>query len=244
MDNECFKCGASGDKVRLYNAISNKGIVKACDECISVEKIPIIKKPTNMQIEESQKHISVRDRLSGMNKRLIKRDKEVTLRELIDKRFKDRKDKLPEDLIDNFHWTIQRIRRAKKISRDKFAKDIGETEEAIKMIENGFLPEEDYRLIKKIEDYLKVSLRKPGTSEFPATEPPKKFILDNSLIEDEDLKELSFENEKVKQLKISDLRKMKKKHEEEILNEPLDSWEEEYSQDDEMFFDENFEDDY
>lgn len=226
--SECFKCGVSGDKVRLYDAISNRGIVKACDDCISIEKIPIIKKPTNIQMMEAQRQKSVRDRLSGMNKKLVT-SKEVTLRELIDKRFEDKKIKPPSDLIDNFHWTIQRIRRARKIPREKFAKEIRETEETIKMIENGFLLENNYKIINKIESYLGVDLRKPGTSGFPDTELSKKFILDNSLIEQEQPRKLSFEDSIIKQLKISDLKEMKERHEEEILKEPISSWEGEWN---------------
>lgn len=238
--DECFRCGVSGDKVRLSHAISNKGIVQICDNCASIEKIPIIKKPTDNQITESQRYIPVRDRLSGMNRsRGIGR--EVTLRDLVDRDLKAKKIQPHPDLIDNFHWTIQRIKRAKKITREQFAKAIGESDATVKMIEQGFLPENNYKIINKIESYLGISLRKPGTSGFPETtkEPLKKFFLDDSLItKEEQIKKLSFDNSTTKQMKIADLKEMKKRYEKENVKKPVDSWEEEYSQDDEQFLDE------
>lgn len=230
---ECFKCGVSGEKVRLQSAISNKGIVKICSQCASSEKFPMIRRATENQIAESQKQKPIRDRLTEMNKRLI--NKEITLKDIIDQNAKS-KIQLPPDLIDNFHWTIQRIKRIRKITREEFAKAIGENEATMRMIEQGFLPNNDYKIISKIENYLGVSLRKPGTSGFPDTSmrSSRRFVLDNSLIEKEQKEEapkkLSFNISESKQLRISDLKDMDKK-------KTIDSWEEEYSQDDEQFLD-------
>ena len=231
--NVCFKCGVSGDKVRLRDAISSKGIVKICEICASSEKLPIIKRVTEEQLAQAQTQRPIRDRLTGMNQSLMK--KEVTLRDIIEKNVKS-KIPLPSDLIENFHWTIQRIKRTRKITREEFAKAIGENEATIRLIEQGILPNNDYKLINKIENYLGVSLRKPGTSGFPDTSgtSPRRFVLDNSLIEKEQREEapkkLSFNIPDSKQMRISDLKDMDKK-------KTIDTWEEEYSQDDEQFLD-------
>ncbi len=234
---ECFKCGVSGDKVRLSNAISSKGIVKICDDCASAEKLPIIKKPTDSQIIDSQRQKSVRDRLTGMNKRLVS-GREISLRDLIDQKFKNKTVHSNPDLADNFHWVIQRIRRARKITREEFAKGINEPEATVRMIEQGILPENNYKIITKIEEYLKINLRKTGSSGFLDTTPSRRFVLDDSLTTKEQPKKFSLDKETTKQLKIADLREMKQKQEREIPKEPVDSWEEEYSQDDEEFLDE------
>jgi transcriptional regulator with XRE-family HTH domain len=151
----------------------------------------------------------------------------------------------PTDLIENFHWTIQRIKRARKITREEFAKAIGEDEAVVRMIEQGVLPNNDYKIINKIETYLGISLRKPGNSGFPDTSikaKERRFVLDNSLIEKEKQEEtpgkLSFNFSDSKQLKISDLKEMKKKQEGVNDNSKDNVWEEEYSQDDEKFLDE------
>jgi ribosome-binding protein aMBF1 (putative translation factor) len=231
--NECYRCGVSGDKVNLYHAISNRGIVKICGDCNSLEKLPIMKKPTDEQISESKspRHVSVSERLNNMNRTRL--GTEVSLRTLVDKNLKSQIVQVPADLIPNFHWTIQRIRRARKISREEFAKGIGEPESTVRMVEQGLLPEDNYKIINKIEGFLKISLRKAGTSEF-ASNDPRRFTLDNSLIE-RTPKKLSFDRNATKDIKIEDLREMKKKEEEKKSSS--DSWEEEYSQDDEKFLD-------
>lgn len=238
---ECFRCGASDERVRLHDAISGKGIVKVCDDCASLERLPIIKRATEKQIEESQRHVSMRDRLAGMNRGRIA-GREVTLRDLIDKNINAGKIQPHPDLIENFHWTIQRIRRARKITREEFAKGISEPESTIRMVEQGFLPENNYKVINKIESFFGVTLRKSGSSGFPDTnlhEPSRRFVLDNSLIEKEKEppKRLSFNRDAARQLKISDLKDMKKKQDEAPKSQPVDSWEEEYSEDDEKFLD-------
>ena len=174
--SECFKCGISDSDEKLYNAISPKGIVKVCKKCAVSERLPIIKKPTESQITESKRYRTVQERLALMtNQRVL--NKEVTLRDLIDKKFKAGNPH--PDLIDNFHWTIQRIKRARRITREQFAKAIGESEATVRMIEQGFLPEDNYKIISKIESYFGINLRKPGTSGFPNTEDvPKRFSLE------------------------------------------------------------------
>ena len=232
--NECYKCGVSGDSAKLYHAISNRGIVKICGDCNSLEKLPIMKKPTEEQILESKspRSKSVTERLTNMNRgRLI--GTEVSLRTLVDKKFNSPIVQVPADIIPNFHWTIQRIRRARKISREEFARGISEPESTVRMIEQGLLPEDNYKIINKIEGFLKISLRKSG-SEF--IDPSKRFVLDNSLVERNAPKKLSFDRNATKELSVRDLRDMKKK-EEDKKNIPSESWEEEYSQDDEKFLD-------
>ncbi len=233
--NECFKCGVSGERAELYNAISSKGIVKICRDCASIEKMPIIRKPTNDQIAEAQRHKTVQERLAGMNRGKLRT--EVTLRDLVDKNLKAGKNQSnPSDLTDNFHWTIQRIRRARKITREQFAKGIGESDATVRMIEQGFFPENNYRIINKIESFLGIRLRKPGTSEFSQEKP---YRLDNSLISESD-KKLAFNENTTKRLKISDLRDMKRQKKEE--KQPIDSWEEQRDEDGNLIENEDFED--
>jgi len=236
---ECYKCGISGNKVKLYSAISNKGIVKICGDCNSIEKFPIIKQPTEQQIADSKnlRHISISERLRNMNKGIIA-GKEVNLRTLVDKKFETNTVQIPSDIIPNFHWTIQRIRRSRKISREAFARGIGELESTVRMIEQGILPEENYKIINKIENFLQVNLRKEGSSRFPDTS--RKFILDNTLTEKMPVQKKSFfSRDSTKDMKVEDLKKLNKK------DDSVEIWEEEYSQDDEQFLDkqENFDED-
>lgn len=242
--NECFRCGISEEKAKLYSAISERGVVKICGDCNLIEKLPIIKKPSDSQIEDSKRQKSVRDMLSGINKGKLLAGREVSLRELVDRNLKERKEKQPADLVDNFHWTIQRIRRNRKITREQFAKGIGEPESTVRMIEQGVLPDNNYKIISKIESYLGISLKKPGTTGFPNTdarEQERRFTPETTIKEPP--KRLGFDRNSASQLKIQDLKEMKKTlSDSEKSKKPVDSWEEERSQDDEQFLDEVDED--
>ena len=236
---ECFKCGISEEKVKLYDAISNRGLIKICEDCASREDLPIVKKPTEEQIVESKTpgSKSVRDRLKNMQRNNFTIGREPTLRDLVDKKFKTNTFQTPSDLVPNFHWTIQQIRRARKITREQFAKGIGESEATVRMVEEGILPNGDYKIINKIESYLKITLRKGSSEASGIKMPERRYVLDNSLIEKEKKEELpkklSFNIPATRELKIGDLKNMKGNQE-----EPVDSWENEYSQDDEKFLDE------
>jgi ribosome-binding protein aMBF1 (putative translation factor) len=252
---ECFRCGISDEKAKLYDAISENGIVKICGDCNALERYPLIKKPSDTQIEDSKRQKSVREMMSGMNKSKLLAGREVSLRELVDRNLKERKEKLPSDLIDNFNWTIQRIRRSRKITREQFSKGIGEPESTVRMIESGVLPNNDYKIINKIEGYLGISLRKKGASGFPNTESdyayasrntttgeqPRRSMPEPVVSEPPKRKLFGFNRNASNDVKIADLREMKKRQE-ETGKKPVDSWEEERSQDDEKFLDKSMED--
>jgi|WetSurMetagenome_2_1015567.scaffolds.fasta_scaffold170060_2 ribosome-binding protein aMBF1 (putative translation factor) len=256
---ECYRCGISEDNAEIFHAISSKGIVKICADCNKLEHLPVMKKPTEEQILQSRspRSKSIQERLNAMRggatqKRLANQD--VTLRQIIDRKFQSQRQvsqQLPSDLIPNFHWEIQRIKRIKKMTREEFAKGIGESDATVRMIEQGFLPNNDYRIINKIESFLGISLRKQS-SGFPDTS--RRYILDNSLIAKEEKslppKKLSFNIESSKNPNVAEGKRIKEKYESEIpayvkkeskkpeeKKEPVDTWEEEYAKDDEQYLD-------
>jgi ribosome-binding protein aMBF1 (putative translation factor) len=71
-----------------------------------------------------------------------------------------KKKQVVSELIDNFHWHISHARRQKGLMRKQFAEAIGESEEVVKKIENGVLPENSFVLVNKIQNYLRINLRK------------------------------------------------------------------------------------
>lgn len=88
-----------------------------------------------------------------------------------------------------------RERRAKKITQEQLAKEISESEAAIKMAEQGILPDDGYKLVKKLESFLGISLIK---SEVRKTIPEKQPA-----------RILKFDSATVQNLVISDLKRMK-----------------------------------
>jgi len=211
--DECVKCGISGEVTRLFDAISNEGIVKFCNNCLSGEHIPVLRRPTTLQLKDAEKKPgNTREMLSQMQeqhpihiktkKELLERQ-ETTLRDIVERNFESSlpgSQKPRPDLIHNFHWVIMRARRARKVTQKQLAEEIAESEIAIKMAEKGTLPEDDNKIIEKLENYLRINIRKKV---------PKKEELPK--------KNLSFDKSTTENLTISDLQEMEKPVEEEIL---------------------------
>ena len=125
---------------------------------------------------------------------------DATLRKIVDKNFKKNfstQRKPRPDLIDNFHWVITRFRRMKKVTQEQLARDISEPVAAVQMAEQGILPEKDYILVKKLENYLGIVLIK---------EEKAKEQGENKTTE---IKTLTFEPHNSKNLTIADLRRLK-----------------------------------
>ena len=214
---ECFNCGVSGDRVRLFDVVSGRGIVKICERCSSEERLPIVRKPTVFQLKESEKKSSVYERLSRSagikpGQEPERKDKaEEPLKEVVDKKYEQKiqEQKIPRsDLVDNFYWIIMRTRRLKKLTQEQLAKQISEPEAAIRMAEKGLVPE-GYSLIIKLEKFFGVRLRKnasyPEEKESPESNQEKKSEISE------------FDPKNLENLTIADLKRMKDEREAKIL---------------------------
>ena len=172
---ECSVCGISGKMRSVSEVISPKGVILACGKCALEEGFPILKKPDKRVFEEPKKG-SVYERLSRLSgvrhaepERPELKKEEESLRKIIDRNYEEkmrRQDlslKSRPDLIDKFHWIIMRVRRVKGLTQKQLAEAIKETEAAIKMAEQGIVPE-GYELMDKLERFLRVKLIKERTS--------------------------------------------------------------------------------
>jgi ribosome-binding protein aMBF1 (putative translation factor) len=210
--SECFICGISGEKVRLYDAISKEGIEKICYECSVKENIPIIKKPTTFQLKEAETRPVNYSQYRKTKQQIIKEEEKkeldkqnASLRDLVNKNYVSKIPKMENlqiELIDNFHWAIMRKRRQKHITQKQLAEAIGEAEAAIRMAERGILPQDDYRLINKLENYLKIRLRRN----------PEK-LLSPVQLENSPARVLDFKPEVLNELTIADLKRIKEEKE-------------------------------
>ena len=59
----CERCGISGDKARLFDAIYFGEMVLLCLRCSVIENTPIIKKPNTVQLKDVEKSAKVYDRM-------------------------------------------------------------------------------------------------------------------------------------------------------------------------------------
>jgi len=214
---ECSNCGISGDRVRLFDAVSGRGIVKICEKCSSELGFPIVRKPAVFQFKETEKKLSVYERLSRSagiepGQEPEKKDKaEQFLKEVADKNYEQKitKQKTPRsDLVDNFHWILMRVRRLKKLTQGQLAKQVSEPEAAVRMAEKGIVPE-GYSFIIKLEKFLGIKLRKnalyPEEKESPELNQEKKSEISG------------FDSKNMENLTIADLKRMKEKKEAQIF---------------------------
>ena len=206
--DECCRCGVPGEESRLFDAICDKGIVKVCQNCSLDDNFLMVKRPTSFQLKDAEKKESYLDKAPVKSPRRVKNEADVSLREIVDQNLKIETGKVKPrpDLVHNFHWAIMRARRAKHISQEQFAREIGEAETLVKMVEKGFLPEDDNRIINKIETCLNIRIRKSGVAQVPKE------------------KEIGFDSVSVKSLTIADLNEMKKERE-DIFSKPVEVWE-------------------
>ena len=198
-------CPMCKKEVELIEAIGGEEIIRICRGCAIKDNLPIISKPSTVQLKESEKPYSVYERmvkLSGADSESIKA--KIAMETL--RRHKKTQEKVkqeqetPEsklDLILNYHWYIRRARIKKSLSQKQLAKAIGEAEIAINMIEKANLTSNPEVLIKKLEQFLELRLRKHEEVR------EKKEVI----------KVLSFDQESLKNITISDLQEIKKQRE-------------------------------
>lgn len=228
---ECFKCGVSDSKEKLYDVIVSEGVVKMCENCMRNEDLPVVRRPTTVQLKEMERKPTVYERLSkaaGINPNERRREKtrdvitqETNLRLLVDKNYQEKVAQRAQprpDLIDNFHWALMRARRSKKITQKQLAESLGEPEMAIKMAEEGKLPGEDMRLVNKLQAFLGINLlREQPKSSGQNIYSPNPFGTgkgSNSAFAGAGAgthhsSDISFDKETLNSLKIADLKRIK-----------------------------------
>ncbi|MEK6830601.1 MAG: helix-turn-helix domain-containing protein [Nanoarchaeota archaeon] len=167
MTDICERCGVSENEVRILDAIPDGRLAKFCERCAIIENITIIQKPKANQIKESEvEGIYERmQRLSGVTslKKPEKRDlvlRQERLKELETNPLLEMPERKNLNLIEHFHWDIMKNRRRRGLTQQQLARAIGESETAVQMIENGKLPANAESLINKLEQFLRVRLRK------------------------------------------------------------------------------------
>ncbi|MDD5191857.1 MAG: hypothetical protein PHH54_00295 [Candidatus Nanoarchaeia archaeon] len=164
MVERCARCRVSGEEIRLFDSVYSGKIDKICERCSIIENIPVIKRPDASQLKESERG-KVYDRMKRLSG-IKEQKKEDTF--FIEDRLK-KLDAMPElqlpeknklNLIEHFEWEIMRNRRRKGLTHERLAENLGESAIAIAMLEKGKVPEGAEGLIRKLEQFFQVRLRK------------------------------------------------------------------------------------
>lgn len=160
MDDDFYgeKCYVCNEENELVDAIGSEKIIRVCRDCVEKNHFPVISKPTEEQLSRLHKFYS-KD-FSKPPAPTLKKEKTPEDRELERILKKNIKSGDFPELIDNFHWHIQHGRRMKKLSQKQLAESIAEPELMIDMAEQGKLPENHDKLISKLEQFLKIKIKK------------------------------------------------------------------------------------
>ena len=159
----CTICKKTSDETKLFKGILADGMVMVCSTCAEKEGTPIIKKPSESQLNKADKKYTVRERMERMSGTRdtteISKDQTVTQGNLAKLRIPAPK-QYHEDVLDNYYWTLNIARRRKKLSISQLAEKMQVEPTTIQGVEKGKLPENFQDLFIKIEAYLGIKLLK------------------------------------------------------------------------------------
>ena len=204
----CFRCGRSEGEVRLFDGLSLTDSVKVCEKCSLIEGIPLLKNPSTDQLKNSEKTDYVYRRLktiAGIKDEKQEKSVFEQIQELDENPELEKPDEKPVQFVENFHWLIQRERRRKGMTPENLAQTIGESASAIRMIERNSLPENALPVIKKIEQFFRVKLIE-SDEESSIKSPVAQFREEKG----DAMKVLSFKQDRLSRVTISDLREMQR----------------------------------
>ena len=137
---------------RVVEAIEEGRIVIVPEDYARREGLPILRRSPIVPYEEESRIVKAQKKRFGEEKRLGFDD--------FRKPMWWEKNEVVGELVENFYWKISKRRRERNLTRKQLAEEIGESENTIKMIENGVLPKDDFVLINKIQEALGLNLRR------------------------------------------------------------------------------------
>lgn len=232
MEKRCVICKRPNDLVNLFEGIFEDEMVMVCEECANEEKIPIIRKPSLKQLEDVDKHVSVRERmekLSGMHKQRSHISKEqLIVQSHVHKLRQPAPKESHEDVVDNYYWLVNMARRRRKITMNQVSIQTQIPLEILEAIESGKIPDDFEKYFVILEDYFGINLLKHHKQKVRYLVPQvdEEKILDEVRIkmktkevhEDEDLKDVDKlrKQEKLKELEQGNLDLSKRKNLDDI----------------------------
>ncbi len=159
MDCEiCKRIGIENDAVKV---IWEGEVVNSCKTCALREGMPVVKKATQEQVDASNVHYSVRERMERMSNRkpTIIREQAITHKNLARLNFPTVRQN-HEDLIENYDWTLRTARRRKKLSIAQLALTSGLIPEDIQKLESGQIVNNLEPIATRLENTLGIVLLK------------------------------------------------------------------------------------
>ena len=164
----CSICKKTSDEIKLFEGIFNAEMINVCENCAEDQKIPVIRKPSESQLEKAEQRYSVRERMermSGMHDTTeISKDQIVTQGNLAKLRVPPKKQH-HEDIEDNYYWALNIARRRAKMTTTQLAEKMQVNSQIIQEIEKGKIPENFEEIFIKLEIYLGIKLLKKNKTK-------------------------------------------------------------------------------
>jgi len=182
MVKRCVRCKVNESDVKLFDAVYEGRMEWICERCSIIENVPIIKSPTLNQLNqiEDKKAFERAQREARMNPK--KRETffvEDKLKELEQHPEMELPERQKLNLIENFHWYLMKTRRYKGLTQEQLAKAIGESPGIIAMVEKGKIPEKGEQVVRKLEQFFQMRLRKVSDIERLMKQQERKPVLLN-----------------------------------------------------------------
>jgi len=159
----CAVCKRESDEVKLFEGILKAEMIRVCEECAESEGIPLVRKPSEDQLQKSEERYSVRERMermSGVRETTeISEEQMATQGNLAKLRIPPKK-QYHEDVLDNYYWTLNIARRRKKLSINQLADLIKIDAQTLQSIEQGRIPENFEEIFLQLESFLGIKLLK------------------------------------------------------------------------------------
>lgn len=159
---------AEKSDVMFVDAIEEGRIVRVSETYARIEGLTILRKSGNFEWGDSNYYKKQSTLNLQEKKQELRHKRGVINLEPYRKPLKYAENDIASSLVDNFHWVLLQKRKQRALTRKQLAEAISENEEAIKSIENGIVPANNYILVNKLERYFGITLRKDG-SDFSKT---------------------------------------------------------------------------
>jgi len=180
----CSVCKRGSEEVKLSEGIMKAEMVMICEECAESEGVPLIRKPSEDQLQKADEHYSVRERMeriSGMREKTDVSEDQLTTQGNLAKLRPLPKKQFHEDVLDNYYWTLNIARRRKKLSIKQLAELIKIDAETLQSIEKGKIPSNFEEIFLKLEAFLGIKLLKRHKPQvnFVRTKDEEKEIIES-----------------------------------------------------------------
>jgi ribosome-binding protein aMBF1 (putative translation factor) len=160
---KCTICKKESGDVQLHTGILESDMVMVCEECAEDQGIPVIKRPSDLQLDKADKRYSVRERMeqmSGMRDASEISGEQMVVQGNLARLRVPPKKQYHEAVVDNYYWELNIARRRYKMTVNQLARKMGVSPEVIQGIEKGELPGDFEELFARLEIYLGAKLLK------------------------------------------------------------------------------------